>query len=200
MNLRKLALLAGILAALAIPGAAWAASTGDGWDQAQSVIPGDPCGHSGDKGVHQGKNGIEHYVCQRNWNDECPVWHHIPQQGAGPRWTPKPCDCTSSPTPSSTGSPAPSASPTPSTTPSATPTVTPAPSATTPTGPAPVHSTAVAVVPAPSMSPLTKLPVTGTKTVGLVTLGVSTLIAGVLLAAASRTSRRRRTEPVEEAS
>jgi hypothetical protein len=182
VNLRKLALLAGILAALAIPGAAWATSTGDGWDHAQTVIPGDQCGHSGDKGVHQGKNGIEHYECQQNWNDECPIWHHVPQVGAGPRWTPKSCDCTSSPTPSSTGSPTPSASP------SSTPTVTPPPSATTPTSPLPVHSTAVAAGDSGS------LPVTGSPIIGLTALGGSSVAGGTLLLAALRRWRRRTPE------
>lgn len=163
MNLiRKAFVFAGILAALAIPGAAWATSTGDGWDHAQTVIPGSPCGHVGDRGTHGG----ERYECRLKYGQDCPRWAyvydaHTPRSGKT-AWPVPSCPCTSA-----------STSPTPATT----PTVTPTPSATPTASPLPVHSTAVAAGGSGS------LPVTGSPVIWLVGVGILLTLAGLALRA-----------------
>jgi hypothetical protein len=173
-------ILAGAFLSLGLAGSASASSTDD-WSHAPAVIPGNPCGHVGDKGTHGG----ERYECTLKHGQDCPRWTwkfnpDTPKSGKT-AWPHPSCPCVST---SVTASP--SASPT--VTPS--PTVAPSPSDTTTTqGPLPIHSTAVAV------GPVGPLPVTGSPVVALGSLGGALLALGGLALYAARERARRTVRP-----
>jgi len=189
----KLAALLGILAGaffgLTVASAHTASGDGsDDWSHAQAVIPGDPCGHVGDKGVHWGPNGLDHYKCLQKWAASCPHWMWVynpetPKSGKT-AWPRPSCPCSST---SASPSSSTSASPTPIPAPTASPSlaVTPAPSNST-TAPAPVHSTAVAATGGGS------LPVTGSPVVALGSLGGAFVAVGGLILFALRVRRAAR--------